>query len=974
MVDQKPDSPDQSILIEPSPWARWFSWTKPIYQQAELLSMTISMMDADHTRRLVRLDHVTGVETQAGWFWGELRLHTNEQESFVLGGIRKRDLPKLQAQFLKRHRACLDVLRIVHEHAVSMIQWASELDAGLGGDYWVSHSSAEAVAARFQVLKPILVLPSKHLKDVVPPPIIRALETIHTFLADPEAFREQANARFIPAELDRFQDYLDRIESNPLTRSQRLAVITHEDNTRVVAGAGAGKTSVLMAKVGYLLKKGLCKPEQLLLIAFNRRAAQELRERLRKRIGVSIQASTFHALGLEIIAQAEGRKPSVTRTAEAKTQLQQTLQRIVAELAKDDDDFQQVLRDYFQSFFVPYKSPFEFQTLGEYYEYLKNQELITLRGERVKSFEECEIANFFCLNGIPYEYERNYEVDTATVTHRRYQPDFYLTESGIYIEHFGIDRNGNTPPFVNRATYIEGVRWKRQLHATHGTRLIETHSYQKREGTLLQDLENTLHRLGVVFRPISAEQALTVLKNSNRFNPFTDLLGTFLNHFKGGGYTVQGLRQRAITVGQLNDRLEAFLAVFGPVVDRYNTELAHRGEVDFNDMILQAARHAETERFQSPFTCILVDEFQDISTGRARLIKALREQKKSHRLFCVGDDWQAIYRFAGSDIALMRDFTLHFGCTETVFLDSTFRFNDRIESVASRFIQTNPGQIRKTITSLRRASQAKVVIHRPRGKGEAILPAILQRIADEHARGRASIKLLGRYTFEGDDLPWREIQARFPRFAVEFTTVHKAKGLEADFIVVLGMRAGRYGFPSEIADDPLLNIVLAEPESYPNAEERRLFYVALTRARHAVHLVADHSRPSGFLSEIRQYGHDLVVAEGFAALEPVTCPRCLAGTLVQRTSYHGVFYGCTNFPLCDYTTEACRRCGVGLMREQVSEQVVICDDDRCGHRERICPDCGTGYLVERKGPYGVFLGCTNYAGGHCRYTEKTMPG
>jgi len=169
--------------------------------------------------------------------------------------------------------------------------------------------------------------------------------------------------------------------------------------------------------------------------------------------------------------------------------------------------------------------------------------------------------------------------------------------------------------------------------------------------------------------------------------------------------------------------------------------------------------------------------------------------------------------------------------------------------------------------------------------------------------------------------------------------------------------------------DPAFSAPNCDPERYPHAEERRLFYVALTRARRAVYLLADHGQPSGFLTEIQGYGEDLVAADGFSALAPVTCPGCRGGVLVQRTGKHGVFYGCSNYPLCDHTARTCQRCGVGLMRPE-SGRVVACDNEECGHQERICPGCGTGFLVERKGQYGRFLGCTNYASGGCWYTEK----
>jgi len=216
--------------------------------------------------------------------------------------------------------------------------------------------------------------------------------------------------------------------------------------------------------------------------------------------------------------------------------------------------------------------------------------------------------------------------------------------------------------------------WKRQVHQENDTTLIETYSHMKQEGRLTSELEGLLRNAGVDIQPISSEKILEQLKKGQQLDPFSKLIATFLNHFKGNGYTVAGVRDRTKEHQLLTPRLEAFLHVFEPFYERYEAGLREARAIDFNDMIVQATGYAESGRYQSPYTCLLVDEFQDISAGRSRLVTALANQAPSHRLFCVGDDWQAIYRFAGSDIALMRDFEEHFGFTETMYLDQTFRF------------------------------------------------------------------------------------------------------------------------------------------------------------------------------------------------------------------------------------------------------------------------------------------------------------
>ena len=204
---------------------------------------------------------------------------------------------------------------------------------------------------------------------------------------------------------------------------------------------------------------------------------------------------------------------------------------------------------------------------------------------------------------------------------------------------------------------------------------------------------------------------------------------------------------------------------------------------------------------------------------------------------------------------------------------------------------------------------------------------------------------------------------------MNFRTVHSAKGLEADYVVVVGLQSGKYGFPSEIADDPILDVVLSKPESFSHAEERRLFYVALTRARHAVHLIADYAAPSSFLTEVLAYRGD-IEARGAAAVESVNCNECKTGTMVRRSGPDGAFYSCSNYPLCTYKTDACKRCGTGILARHKNSTLHVCNNPNCKHTERACPACKTGRLVERNGRYGPFLGCTNYASGECRHTEN----
>lgn len=247
--------------------------------------------------------------------------------------------------------------------------------------------------------------------------------------------------------------------------------------------------------------------------------------------------------------------------------------------------------------------------------------------------------------------------------------------------------------------------------------------------------------------------------------------------------------------------------------------------------------------------------------GRYRLLEAMLKGRDDLQFFAVGDDWQSIYRFAGSDISIMSRFRRFFGRATVVKLDQTFRFNDKIASVSGEFIQKNPNQIRKKLNTELECETPQVFVHWvDREEGSPSDAATLKGVIDLMTAGRdlkdASLLVLARYNhLLPDASTLKSLGKNWPGQVRTPLTVHRSKGLEADYLIVDGLTADEFGFPSEIEDDPLLGLVLARPDSYPHAEERRLFYVALTRARHQVHLIADRKHPSSFVLELlgREY-------------------------------------------------------------------------------------------------------------------------
>ena len=851
------------------------------------------------TSRAIPLGDIETVEVEHGRYWGGMRIRCASSETLV-SGLTRRDTAAL-ADTLEAARTHgwqhaigtrIGILESVHER-LTMLSSPPR---------YVRHTvfqelkrDAESAVDGFEPRWP---------DSLSGAPEFQMLSAIRTFLKAPDDLREQANKRFVADELNRCRDFFDRVEAQPLTDEQLRAVVIDEDRNLVVAAAGSGKTSVIVAKADRLIRQKYRQSKELLVLAYAKDAQEDLEKRIKGRLsdkaarGLTVR--TFHSLGRAIVDDAEGKQPAVAKVAEDDKALSVLLRDIVEDLL-GDEKLSRILRRWFQEFFSPYRSQHEFRNWGEYWNYVREHEIRSLKGDKVKSFEECEIANFLYLNGVRYEYEARYEHDTATSQRGQYKPDFHLPDAGIYIEHFALNASGNTPPFIDREEYLTSMEWKRRLHAERGTILIETFSHEKAAGKLTKKLAEKLAAHGVTLSPIPSDQVFDALQEQERVDPFTDLVTTFLDHFKGAQLSSHEVARRAAKAG---DRLraQAFLALFEPIFERYQELLSGQGQIDFHDMINKATKHVEAGRFLSPFRYILVDEFQDISPGRARLLKALLDQSPDAQLFAVGDDWQSIYRFTGSDIAIMREFADHFGHTEQTYLETTFRCADRIADVATKFVLCNPAQIFKEVSSTRRADGPCVHV-RLEAEDLPLLGETLDRIgADAANHGeKSTVLLLGRYKHTRPN-DMSELRKRHPELDLTYMTAHGSKGLEADYVVVLGLRAGKYGFPAEITDDPLIDLVLPAAETHPHAEERRLFHVAITRARRAVYLLADRGAPSSFVQELIDGSYDISVFGRRPEID-VSCPQCVTGLLVRRENPRdgSTFYGCSNWPYCDHT-------------------------------------------------------------------------
>lgn len=780
------------------------------------------------------------------------------------------------------------------------------------------------------------------------------------------------NKAFINREKMRCSN-LFKIGNMYLDDQQQTVVVTDEDHNLVLAGAGSGKTLTITGKVKYLCERKGVAPDEILLIAFARKAAEEMTERVEK-MGYGVEAQTFHKLGLGIISAANGRRPDVL----------------------DDTDFRFFMEDFFASkilkepglikaliqFFAYYihlpADMEQFDSLGAAYEYERNSDFETLKskairntekrfknekrtlqGEFVKSLEEVTIANFLFLHGIEYEYERKYPFSSGDPYRKTYTPDFYLTDYDIYLEHFGINKDGRIPWLskIEETKYIEGMKWKRECHRDNGTKLIETYSWFNSEGTLISHLEQILRDNGVQQKTIDYEEVYSRIFNDvadRYFREFIQLCTTFITLFKANGYKVddlEGLEYKSVLYDTEfhRERTRLFKRIIKQILLDYENMLKETGKVDFSDMILTAT-DIVNNGFRIPkYKYVIVDEFQDTSIARYKMIKAIIKKTGAH-LLCVGDDWQSIYRFSGSDLSVFTDFEESFGYSRIMKIEKTYRNSQELIDSASSFIMKNPMQMRKTLNSDKRVSKPLNFYIYQDSPNNAIRAAV-DGIIEKYGKTK-SIIFLGRTRYEKDVLLKSSLfttrrnrnkeMLRYrenPDVDIEFMTVHKSKGLEGDNVIILNFNNSLLGFPNKISDDPILELTLSSADSFIYGEERRLLYVAMTRTKNEVFFIVENTRPSEFMRDFQNDSNVSIRNIDFdESVITVNCPRCKTGILLLRKNETtgSEFVGCSNYPHCKYT---------------VNDTSVLTEPKRC--------QCG-GFLLLRKGKYGPFFGCSNY--------------
>lgn len=812
------------------------------------------------------------------------------------------------------------------------------------------------------------------------------------------------NDQYIKSQMIAEKDYLDTIlrECDPkivLDEDQRRVVLTDEDYCLVVAGAGAGKTTTVAAKVKYLVDKQGIDPKQILVISFTNKAVNELKQRIIGELHIECPIATFHSTGNAVIHKQNQDKLNIV----------------------DGNKLYYVVQDYFRGsilknetavndlilFFASYfDTPYEGADLNEFFNHIaksnfttmrseldefkhkvidtRTKKSVTIQSEIMRSAQEVEIANFLYLNGVEYEYEPMYRYDIL-FARKPYTPDFRIWQGDkeAYLEHFGITEDGQNNRFSSDEldAYKKAVRDKIMLHRQHGTKLLYTFSSYKDRRPLIEHLQEQLEAAGFELHPRSNKEVMEklVISEENRYiRKLVALICRFITNFKTNGFTEDEFNRMYHSTQNVRTRL--FLNICNDCYIEYERYLRENQAVDFQDMINESARilrEVKEMKQKLDFRYIIVDEYQDISRQRFDLVSALHDVTAA-KIIAVGDDWQSIYAFSGSDITLFTKFKEKMGYAALLKIVRTYRNSQEVIDIAGNFIQKNGEQIQKDLVSNKHVEDPVIVYtydskrKDPKGDNrsgvnyaiahaiETVLAQIIEYNRVEGKPADSSILLLGRFGFDGDRLEKSGLfeyitrgsrirSVKYPKLNITFMTAHSSKGLGYDNVIVVNGRNETYGFPSKIENDPVLSFVIKEDLSIKHAEERRLFYVAMTRTKNRVFFIAPEQNPSEFLLELK-HDYKSVVLKGNWNEDPTTvptfkkaCPMC--GYPMQfryKTAYGLRLHICTNEPeICSFMTNNPAAGKLSIIK---------------------CDQCRDGYLIVKPGKDKTkfMLGCTNY--------------
>lgn len=826
------------------------------------------------------------------------------------------------------------------------------------------------------------------------------------------------NDEFVKNRLEEYSSFFDGEES-PLDSDQRLAVMKDDKHNLVIAGAGSGKTSVITNRIAYLVKrKDNIEKNKILALAYTNVAAKEMRERLLKTYNIDIAVSTFHALGRSIIQEETNRRPKLITEGDSNKKFELIFYRLLQQA-------------YYQEIFLEYLLYHSEEELEEenfeekelYFKYMRNKQYSTLNNIKVKSISERDIGNFLFRYKIEFQYEPLAKWVDESAEEKEYHPDFYLPEYDIYIEHWGLNRDLEVSKWftISSEEYRANREWKLTQFKKYQKVLIETWEYEHQEGILMSKLNEKLLKANPDIKFIPRDYNELVNKTFEFDVKKADILGlitSFIQIAKSNFLIEEDIARRILS-RKYTRKQKLFGQLALEVYKEYQRILRSENKIDFNDMINLAVELIKRNpvKYLNRYDHILIDEFQDISYQRMELINCFVNDKSNTKLFCVGDDWQSIYQFTGSDVMFFVNFEQYFPVPELSYLNRNYRSAQNIVGISNSLIANNRNQINKKAYSKAGLDIRPLVYFEFSQRltdPDKIKPLyifhLIKKLLDEGAEPD-EIMVISRFNqnlrnieiFCGaNKIPIEEERSRGKTKGVRFYSTHKSKGSESKYVIITDLTSGMYGFPCEIQDSSVFEVTKRFVTKSFIEEERRLFYVALTRSKQYLFLFSIQDNRSMFLDEITPHIRKIVVhsdevwekiiseyipkvLKGFdtTSEQQLFCPEC-GGILVEHQGRHGIFLGCTGYPQCKYTVDLtegenallCPDCGARLIvRDGKYGKFMSCIGyPKCRFTFKlskkvksriVCPKCRSP-LIPRDGKYGRFLGCTNYP--NCKFT------
>ncbi len=831
-----------------------------------------------------------------------------------------------------------------------------------------------------------------------------------------------------------------------LNEDQRRAVLVQEDRTCVVAGAGTGKTHTMVAKAHDTVRSGLAQANEIAFVTFTRKAAQEISGRSydlpRMEIG------TLHHLARIIITRAEGKAPRLSPFAKNESKRLEQFEQWLLEavqacptLLADMETRRQAVHQYVaprgeKSSQIPV---------------LPDRKLVRSVGEAqiATTFFLAGIHyQYEAYFSVPKIYRSRkhgrYKPDFYLPDNVRkscadeLQPGIH---DGIWFEHFSHDMYGDLPArwdVEETKNYRISRAWKERLHKKLGTRFTWTEygdiQRSQSEGQSFPDL--VLAKIAALgktdFKSPSqwdvrsiVEQMRADQAENRKYMLVTLEIDAWIRTRRQQVQSEQALAASFSKRGECWEEEMALYRLAQPILKRYERHLEDTDTIDHEKTILKALRYLQDGTVKSPWKVILVDEYQDVNPAQAAFIHALlAPQDSKHpstrgRLTVVGDDWQAIMGFQGGDVELIRKFddpiNTQVTKAERITLTQTYRFGQTIADSTRWFVTKGkrigdrevignpnikphpcwPSSIVMTSSTLTQEGLKRFGKRHVGFTGAVCV--ILEQVAAQAQN--AQVLVVARRNIElnqpsmevsttiGINRECVEMYAQRYGIEMQWSTVHKAKGTEADYVILLDAGPPQAGL---VASNRALEQALSVLSSSRKDEERRIWYVALTRAKRKVYVIAlsESQSHSPFADELYQNagGHYDVGKDELAEfLEPfrpsVLCPKCKKRgrsemLLVMKDGRYGQFAGCTSFSMgpeyhCGYIENVCDSCEAGLM-ERVSGGYARCQNPRCERKVPLCRCIVPMPMAERRNKKtGMpFWGCQRFGyEGACRHTQ-----